>query len=65
VRLAIALALVTVATLLLIGAFAFLVWSLYLFLTPYFEPAGTALVTGILVLLLSGVVLWGAKGLSR
>lgn len=65
VRLAAGLLLVGLSGVLVLGGLVLLMWSFYLFIGRFLEPPGTALVSGVVVFLLAGVVLWLARRLSR
>lgn len=65
VRLAGALALVVMASILAVIALGLWLWGLYLYSTRYMPQDGAALATGLVTLLLAGAILWAARKLNR
>lgn len=60
-----ALGLMSLAGLLALAAFGFLVWALYGWLAVSFAQPAAAALTGVAILLSTGVLAWLAMRLSR
>jgi hypothetical protein len=64
-RAGVGLAMVAVAALLVFGGLAFCLWAVYQGLVAQLGPVNAALVVGVLMLLLAGLMAWIAIRLSR
>jgi hypothetical protein len=61
IRLGIGIVLLAVAGGLLLGAIGLIVWAFYLTLVGVMPPAAAALLSGLIVLIFAGGLLWGAR----
>ncbi len=64
-RFAGALALVVAAVLFAFAGLAFWVWSLYLYSARHLPADAAALATGLVTLLVAGLIAWAAKRLNQ
>lgn len=65
VKLVAALGLVLLAVLLALFGFGILVWGVHLLLSLLMPPFAAAMLTGVVILLLSGGLLWTVRRLIR
>ncbi len=65
VRLVAALAMVLLAVLLALFGFGVLVWGVHLLLSEVMPPFAAAMLTGVVILLLSGGLLWTVRRMIR
>lgn len=65
VRLVAALAMVLLAVLLALFGFGVLVWGVHLLLSEVMPPFAAAMLTGVVILLLSGGLLWTMRRMIR
>jgi len=65
IKILIGIVLVLIAGIILVGGFAFLLWSVYLYLKLVVNPPTAALMTSAVILILGGALLWSATKLNR
>ncbi|HEX9872278.1 MAG TPA: hypothetical protein VGC99_27515 [Candidatus Tectomicrobia bacterium] len=64
-RLGLSLALLGTAGTLVLAGVALIMWALYLYLAIILSPPPATLITGMVTLLVAGVLVWSARRLSR
>jgi len=64
-RLGLSLALLGTAGTLALASVALIMWALYLYLAIILSPPTATLITGMVTLLVAGVLVWSARRLSR
>jgi hypothetical protein len=64
-RLGLSLALLGTAGTLALAGVALIMWALYLYLAIILSPPTATLITGMVTLLVAGVLVWSARRLSR
>jgi len=64
-RLAGSVALVLAAIVLILAAVGMLLWSMYLYISQFMEPAQAALITGFVTLVTAGLLIIIARWLNR
>ena len=64
-RIGISFFLLSMALAFMVIGLGFIIWALYLYLTNYLDPPISALATGLLIVLLAGVMVFIARRLTR
>ena len=64
-RLGLSLALLGTAGTLAVAGVSLIMWALYLYLVIILSPPTATLITGMVTLLVAGVLVWSARRLSR
>ena len=64
-RLAVGVVLIGLSGILVLGGVVLLIWSLHLFVGRFVEPPGASLISGMVVFLMAGGLLWIARQLNR
>ena len=64
-RIGISFFLLSIALAFMVIGLGFIIWALYLYLTNYLDPPISALASGLLILLLAGVMVFIARRLTR
>jgi hypothetical protein len=64
-RLGLSLALLGTAGTLALAGVSLIMWALYLYLAIILSPPTATLITGIIILLVAGVLVWTARRFSR